>query len=56
MKNRLGSVIKIKSNLLRDNAERPTAAHSGNFQTEKKTAAYPVGLPDWLQTFTISLN
>ena len=36
MKNRLGSVIKIKSNLLRDNAERPTAAHSGNFQTEKK--------------------
>ena len=36
MKNRLGSVIKIWSNLLRDSAERPTAPHSGNFQTEKQ--------------------
>ena len=55
MKNRLGSVIKITSNLLRDNAEHLRPRIREIFKA-KKTAAYPVGLLDWLQTFTISLN
>ena len=56
MKNRLGSVIKIKSKLvLRDNAGRPRPRIREIFKP-KKTAAYPVGLPDCLQTFIIALN